>query len=195
MRKYLLAFGLFSATTLYGYTDNDKMNQYETQNFLQTLQGEINKQQALVNQITQQAARTDVIYPAAITKEYENAYIMLNVKKTLYANFVDTPSIQSPLIQAKLLQIFKKSLVTPADLAELDVLVKQERPKYAPQQVQQVSQPVRPNTTQPVVPSQPATVQPIPVQATPAVPAPISSKPNEIISSQPTPVPVLPVGQ
>jgi hypothetical protein len=116
--------------------DSQQLQEWDAQNFLNQLQGQIQKQQQLVSDLQKQVARKDVIYPASINNQFENAYTMLNVKKTLYANFANTPSIQSPLVQAKLLQIFQKDLITPADLAELESLVQQERPKYVHQKPQ-----------------------------------------------------------
>lgn len=104
--------------------------QTDVSSFLDTLKSEIKKQQDLVTKAKEQIERTDIVPPAAILNQFENAYIMLNVKQTLYANFAGTPSIQSPLVREKLLQIFKKDIITPGDLSELEALVKQERPKY-----------------------------------------------------------------
>src|SRR5688572_14869034 len=100
MRKVILALGLLGATV-----DADEMSkqmqQYEQQNVLSQLQEEIQKQEKLVSDIKNQIVRTDVINPSSINSQFENAYTMLNVKKTLYANFVGTPSLQSPLVQQK----------------------------------------------------------------------------------------------
>lgn len=109
---------------------NGRMSQWEQENFEQSLRLEIQKQQELVNSLKNQMMRKDIILPGAINNQFENAYTMLNVKQTLYNNFVGTPSIQSPLVQAKLLEIFRKDMIMPSDLAELEALVKQERPKY-----------------------------------------------------------------
>lgn len=111
-------------------TTSPTLDQWEMDNFVSTLRQEVQKQQTLVNSIKSQIERKDVIYPGAINNEFENAYTMLNVKQTLFNNFVGTPSIKSPLVQQKLLEIFRKDLITPGDLSELDALAKQERPKY-----------------------------------------------------------------
>jgi hypothetical protein len=100
--------------------------------FMQTLQGEIQKQAQFVQTLQNQINRKDVIQDSSIVFRYGNAVEMLTVKKTLYANFVNTPSIQSPLVRQKLLSIFQKELITAGDLAELQALVNQERPKYLP---------------------------------------------------------------
>lgn len=98
--------------------------------FYNQLEAEIKKQQDLVKAIQDQAKRTDIILPGTIVTEYENALTMLNIKRTLYGNFVNTPAVESPEVRNALLAIFKKTIITPGDLSQLDALVQQERPKY-----------------------------------------------------------------
>lgn len=129
MRHFMLILTLLMGSALFG-DQSQTLNQWEQNNFLQTLQQELQKQQGIVNDLKNQIARKDIILPGAINNQFENAVIMLNVKQTLYNNFVGTPSIQSPLVQAKLLELFRKDLITADDLAALEALVKQERPKY-----------------------------------------------------------------
>ena len=132
MRKFILALGLITGGSLTA-DQSDQMNSWEQDNYAQSLRQEIQKQQDLVNSLKNQIIRKDVIMPGAINNQFENAYTMLNVKQTLFNNFIGTPSIQSPLVQAKLLEIFRKDLISPGDLSELEVLVQQERPKYLKQ--------------------------------------------------------------
>lgn len=129
MRRIMLALGLLSGGTL-SAEPSDQMSRWEQENFEQALRQEIQKQRDLVNALKDQIMRKDIILPGGINNQFENAYTMLGVKETLYNNFIGTPSIQSPLVQAKLLEIFRKDLIMPSDLAELEALVKQERPKY-----------------------------------------------------------------
>lgn len=129
MRKLVLALSLISAS-VHAAATVDPIAQMEMDQYLSQLQGEIQKQTDKVNNLKALVERTDTVVNAAKVFEFENAYTMLNVKKTLYANFVNTPSLQSPLVRAKLLQLFQKDLITAGDLAELEALVKQERPKY-----------------------------------------------------------------
>lgn len=65
--------------------------------------------------------------------ELQNAFIMLDVKKTIVNNFVNTPSEQSPVIRDFLLKLLKKDTIEVNDLAELQNLVQQERSKVTPQ--------------------------------------------------------------
>ena len=86
-----------------------------------------------------QKAEADVqkAYVGATTREnmptwdsklfLENAAIQLEVKKTLVNNFKGTVSLQSAAVRAKLLEILDKSIITQADLAELQSLVNQEK--------------------------------------------------------------------
>lgn len=124
MYKFIMSLAIMAVPLIFAAqaVDEDR--------FLETLRGEIQKQSDLVNKLKDQIARTDIVAPSSINTQFENAYTMLNVKRTLYANFVGTPSIKSPLVQKKLLQIFQKDIITQADLSELEALVKQERPKF-----------------------------------------------------------------
>ena len=124
MYKFIMSLAIMAVPLIFAAqaVDEDR--------FLATLRGEIQKQSDLVNKLKDQIARTDIVAPSSINTQFENAYTMLNVKRTLYANFVGTPSIKSPLVQKKLLQIFQKDIITQADLSELEALVKQERPKF-----------------------------------------------------------------
>lgn len=130
MRNLIIAFGLIACSSLHAATETNSRNSVEIDNYLQNLQKEIQKQQTQVDALKNQLERTDVVTPGYVVTQFDNAYTMLNVKKTLYANFVGTASIQSPIVRAKLLQIFQKDIVSPGDLSELQALVTQERPKY-----------------------------------------------------------------
>ena len=127
--KKLIGLCLLAFSSLVG-EESEPMDGWEESNYIQLLQQEIQKQNDLVKSITSQIERRDIIIPADITSQFENAYTMLNVKQTLYNNFIDTPSIKSPRVRAKLLEIFRKTIITPADLSELERLVQEERPKY-----------------------------------------------------------------
>lgn len=110
--------------------------------FYGQLQTEIQKQNDLVQKLAASVERKDVVSTDANVIRFENANAMLGVKKTLYANFYNTPSVNSPLVRQKLLSIFKKELITTGDLAELQAIVDQERPKYV-QQPTQSTQPAK----------------------------------------------------
>jgi hypothetical protein len=62
----------------------------------------------------------------------ENAIINLEVKKTLYQKFVNSPSIRSPKVQNLLIQILSKDSIQPGDLAQLQSVVDAERPYTYP---------------------------------------------------------------
>ncbi len=86
-----------------------------------------------------QKAEADVqkAYVGATTREnmptwdskvfLENAAVQLEVKRTLVNNFKGTASLQSAAVRAKLLEVLDKSIVTQADLEELQSLVNQEK--------------------------------------------------------------------
>lgn len=144
MKKfYLAAFAITSALTAADAnfpgsetpqaTQNPPANQADIDSFYQTLQAEIQKQAQFVNSLANQAASKSTITSDAMVARFENANAMLNVKKTLYANFYNTPSINSPLVRQKLVQLFKQEMITAADLSQLQAIVDQERPKWVPQ--------------------------------------------------------------
>lgn len=122
---------MFAADTTLQPTQ--QTNQADLDSFYSELQSEIQKQNDLVQKLAASVERKDVVSTDANVIRFENANAMLGVKKTLYANFYNTPSVNSPLVRQKLLSIFKKELITAGDLAELQGIVDQERPKYIQQ--------------------------------------------------------------
>lgn len=57
---------------------------------------------------------------------------MAAVKQTLAANFLNSPSMKSPLVRDMLLRIMQQEVITEADLANFSLIVESERPKTAP---------------------------------------------------------------
>lgn len=130
MRK-LFAMLLLATSPMYAAdTLTQEAQSTDLQNFYAQLQTEIQKQNELVQKLGASVSRNDVVSTDANVVRFENANAMLGVKKTLYANFYNTPSVNSPLVRQKLLQLFQKELITTGDLAELQAIVDQERPKY-----------------------------------------------------------------
>lgn len=71
--------------------------------------------------------------PMSIDKvQLENAITNLEVKKTLAAKFIDSPSLKSPNVRAILLQVLSKDLIQASDLAALQNVVDRERPYTYP---------------------------------------------------------------
>lgn len=135
MRKLFVLFLLASSQIVAADSTFQPVqaNQSDLDSFYSELQVEIQKQNDLVQRLAASIERKDVVSTDANIIRFENANAMLGVKKTLYANFYNTPSVNSPLVRQKLLSIFKKELITTGDLAELQALVDQERPKYIQQ--------------------------------------------------------------
>ncbi|MCB1114507.1 MAG: hypothetical protein KDK62_07115 [Chlamydiia bacterium] len=136
MRSFILAFSLVSAAAIEAAPETTTTESRELKTFYNKLEEQIEIQQKRVEDIKSQIESREIIPPAAILAEFENAYIMLNIKRTLYGNFYGTPSVQSPAVREALLAIFEKTIITQGDLAQLEALVRQERPKYAGQQSQ-----------------------------------------------------------
>jgi len=142
MRK-LFTMMLLASSPIFAADSNyqpTQTNQSDLDAFYGQLQVEIQKQNDLVQKLAASVERKDVVSTDANVIRFENANAMLGVKKTLYANFYNTPSVNSPLVRQKLLSIFKKELITTGDLAELQAIVDQERPKYIQQPQPQPAQ-------------------------------------------------------
>lgn len=123
----------FPSTQTPPNTQNPPASQADLDSFYQTLQSEIQKQAQFVNSLANGIKSTSQVSTDASVVRFENANAMLNVKKTLYSNFFNSPSVNSPLVRQKLVQLFKQEMITPADLSLLQAIVDQERPKYIQQ--------------------------------------------------------------
>ena len=129
--------------------------------FHQALQKALTDQETRVRNLTAQATnRTNA--PMSIDKvALANAMIMLDVKRTLVANFWDNPVTQNSGFQQRLLQILNKDLITEGDLAELQNGADQVRAsnmRYNMQQQQIQQQQIQ--QQQAVQPQQSTVVQP-----------------------------------
>lgn len=96
-----------------------------------SIKAQVDKQNALVEDMMQSLRERKTLFSQAQRAQMEQAIVMLDVKRTLYANFVGTESIKkSPLVRQKLLQVLSQSDITKADLASLQALVQQEKNRY-----------------------------------------------------------------
>lgn len=109
-----------------GYT---ALSSQEMANYYQQLQAEIQKADDYTTKVMKDSNAPGHIISPVDRMKLETAATMMEVKKTLVGNFAGTPSLQSPLVREKLLNILKKDIITTADLLELQHLVDQERPK------------------------------------------------------------------
>jgi hypothetical protein len=189
------------------------VNASQLDSFHQALQKALTDQETRVRNLTAQATnRTNA--PMSIDKvALGNAMIMLDVKRTLVANFWDNPVTQNAGFQQRLLQILNKDLITEGDLAELQNAADQIRAfnlriNMQQQQVQQqqaaqpqqstvvspnyssfpqTTQPAQTTTTQPYQTTQPAqTSQPLPIVLPP------SPQPGVIPAPAPVPAQAAP---
>ncbi len=103
-----------------GDTDQTTLTQ-----FYSDLQTEINIAEKKVQTMWNNLQNQTTIFPSVMIVEMEQAIAMLNVKKTLFLNFKDTPSVHIPAIRAKLLTIFKMDIISEVELLELQNLVSQ----------------------------------------------------------------------
>ena len=93
-----------------------------------SLNEEVNKQDVLVQGMLKGAQDNTQLFTDSQRMQIERAITILDVKKTLYANFYGTETIQkSQAVRDALLQIMSKSDITVADLASLKELVVKEK--------------------------------------------------------------------
>jgi len=133
----LIAFLPFNAA----YAGGEKTFEgQEADNYYHQLENQISKEEKHVQELQVKAtSRTQM--PMWIDKlELEQAIIMLDVKKILYGNFRDTPSMQSPLVREKLLSLLSQDNITQGDLAELQSLANSEKQHLYEEQRQQLQQ-------------------------------------------------------
>ena len=95
------------------------LNQSQLQSFQQQLVQAVQTQENRVQELHNKMARQDIVQTSADVAAYENAVLMLEIKRTLLGNFMGTPSLQSAGVRGKLLDIMNKDMITPSDLAEL----------------------------------------------------------------------------
>lgn len=113
------------------------VNTNQLDSFHQALQKALADQETRVRNLTAQATnRTNA--PMSIDKvALGNAMIMLDIKRTLVANFWDNAVTQNAGFQQRLLQILDKDLITEADLAELQNAADRVRASNLSQNIQQ----------------------------------------------------------
>ncbi|CCB86608.1 putative uncharacterized protein [Parachlamydia acanthamoebae UV-7] len=142
---------LFNPSTLRAANISSVQAQADEQNFYKQIEDLIAKDQKHLQEVQDRAySRTEA--PMWATKvELEQAIIMLDVKKVLYANFKNTPAIQSPLVREKLLSLMRKDNITMSDLAELQSLTEREKQHLRDESAQIQSQQTQPQ--QPPVPA------------------------------------------
>lgn len=96
-------------------------------NFQRQLQEQLRLAEAHVKELSE-SVQSRSLAPAWTNKvEFQNALIMLNVKKTLVANFSNNPVIQSERMRGALLSLLQQDSITEADLIFLQNVANEER--------------------------------------------------------------------
>lgn len=128
-----IAIFVFSiaSTPLFAASGGDypELTKEEAKRYEQQLNDQIHAAEEKVQKLLQEMSNSNHIISSADRIELANARTMLKVKITLVGNFVGTPSLRSPVIRERLLNILKKDRVEMSDLYELQTLVNQERAK------------------------------------------------------------------
>lgn len=121
----LLCFASFEGTA---QAAEAALNETELNSYYSALRQQVQKQDKLVQGMKQSLRDRKTIFSQAQRAQMEHAIVMLDVKRTLYANFYGTESVkQSPAVRKMLLQVLSQSDISTADLAALQNLVRQEK--------------------------------------------------------------------
>lgn len=141
MNKNFLLVAFFSffigvaSADQYPVLDPQQQAQYSKQ-----LSDAIARAEQSVKDNERNATRTDISPNWNSKLELQNAVIQLEVKKTLVNNFKGTDSLRSAAVRQKLLNVLNKSVITTADLADLQSLVIDEKAKIRAEQQQNDAQ-------------------------------------------------------
>lgn len=101
---------------------------------------ELNRQQQHVQELKKRATDRHFM-PAYIDKlAFQNAIQMLDVKTSLYNNFINNPVLNNSQVRSLLVSIMRKEMITDGDLSALQNAANQAREQMRQQQQTQ-SQP------------------------------------------------------
>lgn len=133
MIKQILALSMFisvfSSISLNARIYDSPSTVYQEDDYENQLNAAIARAEQDVKDAQNSATRRDQAPTWNSKLEYQNAIVQLEVKKTLVNNFKKTEALKSPVVRAKLLQVLNKSMITTADLAELQSVVIEEKSK------------------------------------------------------------------
>jgi len=126
----LCCFGILSAEINPEATKAKKEvpSDQEMESYYASLRAEIEKQDAYAQGLVKQASRGEMV-PSQIQRvKMQQAIITLEVKRTLFANFYKTPTIeQSPQVREALKQLLSQFDIAVPDLAAFQNLVEREK--------------------------------------------------------------------
>lgn len=110
-----------------GGGDYSTLTDQQRQQYEQALLNEIQVQEKRINDIMQHVASGQYVSTVVDNVRIRTASAVLQVKQTLYSNFVGTQSLRSPLVRQQLMDLMKKDDISPSDLAAFKALVEQEK--------------------------------------------------------------------
>lgn len=143
-----MVISVFSCISLNARITDSSSPIYQENDYENQLNAAIARAEQDVKAAQNSATRRDQAPTWNSKLEYQNAIVQLEVKKTLVNNFKNTESLNSPVVRAKLLQVLNKSMITTADLADLQSVVIEEKAKMraSQQQTTPTLQPVPSNS-------------------------------------------------
>lgn len=124
---YLMAGALFLAMPLLAENPYPEMTAQEKQVFEQEVQKALQAAEERVQEVVKRLGEP-AIYPSAKI-ELEIATTQLEVKQTIWQNFMGASSLRSPVVRQKLLELLNKEEITGVDLLEFQKIVNDEKAK------------------------------------------------------------------
>jgi hypothetical protein len=131
LNVFLLIFSLFFTPSMKAAGVYPELTPEQMAAYNQQITIEVQKAEELALQAATQMANPAKQSPAeaaVLTVRIQ----MAAVKGTLAGNFLNTPSLQSPVVRDAFLRLMQQEVITEADLANFSVIVESERPKTAP---------------------------------------------------------------
>jgi hypothetical protein len=101
----------------------------QRQAYRKELLREIDLQEKKVETLKKQTSERKRTPSDAATAQFEYAVAILEVKKILFQNLIDSEVLQSPVVREKLLSIMKSQAINTSDLSELQNVINKEREK------------------------------------------------------------------
>ena len=120
--KKLFLF-LFCCVTLFAAINPLPFTEEDEQDFYEQLQDELQDSQKRLHDMVMEKAKNRSVFTHGRQVMLDSARNAMETKHTLYSNFYGTPSIQSPEVRKRLLDIFQSDEVTTDDLQDLQTVV------------------------------------------------------------------------
>lgn len=122
----LLALCMALCSHLNAATDYTPLSASDLQKYYDQLNKQLELSEKHLQQLVDEMANPKMMSPS-LRIELQVAIDQNEAKKTLFQNFVDTPSMRSPAVRQRLLEILSSNEIKERDLLGLQQLVDSER--------------------------------------------------------------------